>query len=190
MQGLLDLYEASFDAKYLQIAVELTTKMRELFEDTEAGAFFSTAIGDTSLVMRIKEDYDGAEPSGNSIATLNMLRLAHTMGDEQLRVSADKTFSAFASKMADGPTSMPQMLVAFLRLVSAPQQIVFAGDDVSPLLDALRTRFLPNHTLLKAGDVPASANMTPIEGKAAAYVCENFTCQLPVTDPGRILPQG
>jgi uncharacterized protein YyaL (SSP411 family) len=188
-QGLIDLYEASFEAKYLDAAVALTATMRELFEDTQAGAFYSTAQGDTSLVMRIKEDYDGAEPSGNSIATLNLLRLAHTTGDESLQASAEKALSAFASKMADSPTAMPQMLVALLRHLSPPQQIVFAGDDLSGLLDVLRTRFLPNHTFLKAGDVPASANMPPLEGKAAAYVCENFTCQLPVTDPAQLFPE-
>jgi uncharacterized protein YyaL (SSP411 family) len=187
-QGLLDLYEASFDTKYLDAAVELTAKMRELFEDTTAGAFYSTAEGDTSLVMRIKEDYDGAEPSGNSIATLNLIRLAHTTGDESLNTSAEKALAAFASKMASSPTAMPQMLVALLRHLSPPQQIVFAGDDITELLDVLRTRFLPNHTFLKAGDVPASANMPPLEGKAAAYVCENFTCQLPITDPAQLLP--
>ena len=81
-QGLLDLYEASFEVKYLDAANELTEKMRELFEDQQAGAFYSTAEGDSSLVMRIKEDYDGAEPSGNSIAILNLLRLSYTLGNE------------------------------------------------------------------------------------------------------------
>ena len=74
-QGLLDLYEASFDTKYLNAANDLTAKMRELFEDRQSGAFYSTAEGDSSLVMRIKEDYDGAEPSGNSVATLNLLQV-------------------------------------------------------------------------------------------------------------------
>ena len=187
-QGLIDLYEATFAVQYLDAAVELTSRMRELFEDTEAGAFYSTAEGDRSLVMRIKEDYDGAEPSGNSIATLNLIRLAHTTGDKSLHASAEKALAAFASKMASSPTAMPQMLVALLRHLSPPQQIVFAGEDLSELLNVLRTRFLPNHTFLKAGDVPASSNMPPLEGKAAAYVCENFTCQLPITDPAQLFP--
>jgi uncharacterized protein YyaL (SSP411 family) len=187
-QGLLDLYEASFEVKYLDAAVQLTGTMRELFEDTEAGAFYSTAQGDSSLVMRIKEDYDGAEPSGNSIACLNLLRLAHTTGDESLQQSAEKTLAAMASKMGSSPTAMPQMLAALIRHISPPQQIVFAGEDLTPLLDVLRTRFLPSYTFLKAGDVPASSNMPPVEGRAAAYFCENFACQMPIVDPNQLFP--
>ncbi len=182
-QGLLDLYEASFDVKYLNVANELTVKMRELFEDKQAGAFYSTAEGDTSLVMRIKEDYDGAEPSGNSIAILNLLRLSYSLGDEVFRKCAQNALSAFSSKLSDSPTAMPQMLIGLMRYEIPPQQIVFAGEDVSGLIDALRTKFLPFHTLLRSGDVPASQNMPPVNGSPAAYVCENFACQMPTTDP-------
>ena len=182
-QGLLDLYEASFEVKYLNAANELTEKMRELFEDQQAGAFYSTAEGDSSLVMRIKEDYDGAEPSGNSIAILNLLRLSYTLGNEGYREAAEKALSAFASKMSDGPTAMPQMLIAVMKHNTPPQQIVLAGEDISGMLDALRTKFLPFHTLLRADDVPASRNMLAVNGSPAAYVCENFACQMPVTNP-------
>jgi uncharacterized protein len=187
VQGLLDLYEASFDIKYLLAGDELTAKMRELFEDTQGGGFYSTAEGDNSLVMRIKEDYDGAEPSGNSIAASNLLRLAHITGKEEYRQSAEKTLRAFASKMGEQPTAMPQMLVALMRHISPPQQIVLAGDNIAPFVDVLRMRFLPHHTLLKAGDVPATRDMAPVDGRAAAYVCENFTCQMPVTEPDALL---
>ena len=186
-QGLLDLYEASFDVKYLNAANELTAKMRDLFEDNEAGAFYSTTEGDASLVMRIKEDYDGAEPSGNSIAVLNLLRLSHIFGDEAYRASAEKALSAFSSKMGSGPTSMPQMLTALMRYEIPPQQIVLAGSHIKDLVDVLRVRFLPYHTLLRAGDVPAADNMPPVDGKPAAYVCENFACQMPVTDPAGLV---
>jgi uncharacterized protein YyaL (SSP411 family) len=112
--------------------------------------------------MRIKEDYDGAEPSGNSIATDVLLRLAHMTGSEMYRTSAEKTLNAFASKMGAQPSAMPQMLVALIRHITPPQQIVLAGDEIVPFLDALRTRFLPHHTLLKSGDVPAAADMPPV----------------------------
>lgn len=184
-QGLLDLYEAGFDDRYLHAAIELTARMRQLFEDRNGG-FFSTAEGDDSLVMRIKEDYDGAEPSGNSIATLVLVRLAHITQDQALAESADRSLRAFASRMADQPTTMPQMLVAFLRQISPPQQIVLAGEEIGPLQEQIRRRFLPNHTLLRAGSVPATGGMVPVKGKAAAYVCENFTCKLPVTDPSAL----
>jgi uncharacterized protein YyaL (SSP411 family) len=183
VQGLLDLYEASFDSKYLKAADELTAKMCDLFEDKQSGAFYSTAEGDSSLVMRIKEDYDGAEPSGNSVATLNLLRLTYMAGNEQYRTSAEKTLHAFASKMGAQPTSMPQMLVALMRYVTPPKQIVLAGDDPGPFLNTLRDRFLPDYTLLRAGDVSAAVDMPAVDGRAAAYVCENFTCKLPTVDP-------
>jgi uncharacterized protein YyaL (SSP411 family) len=186
VQGLLDLYEASFETKYLNAANELTAKMRELFEDKDAGAFYSTTVGDASLVMRIKEDYDGAEPSGNSIAVLNLLRLSHIFGAEDYRASAEKALHAFSSKMGAGPTSMPQMLTALMRYETPPQQIVLAGENIKDLVDALRTKFLPHHTLLRAGDVAAADNMPPVDGKPAAYVCENFACQMPVTDPAAL----
>lgn len=186
-QGLLDLYEATFEKRYLEAAHELTTKMRDLFEDKEAGGFHSTAEGDPHIVMRIKEDYDGAEPSGNSMAVLNLLRLSHTFGEDSLHQSAEKTLNAFAAKMSAQPSAMPQMLVALMRSISPPQQIVLAGDDVTPFLEVLRRKFLPNHVLLKTGDVPATAAMTPVDGMSAAYVCENFTCQLPVTDASKLL---
>jgi uncharacterized protein YyaL (SSP411 family) len=136
--------------------------------------------------MRIKEDYDGAEPSGNSIATDVLLRLAHMTGSETYRTSAEKTLNAFASKMGAQPSAMPQMLVALIRHITPPQQIVLAGDEIVPFLDALRTRFLPHHTLLKSGDVPAAADMPPVDGRAVAYLCENFACRMPTTDPAQL----
>ena len=187
VQGLLDLYEASFDAKYLEAADKLTAKMRDLFEDAQDGAFYSTAEGDSSLVMRIKEDYDGAEPSGNSIAVSNLLRLAHITGNEQYGQSAERTLRAFASKMGAQPTAMPQMIAALMRHITPPQQIVLAGDNISAFVDVLRTRFQPHRALLRSGDVPATHAMTPVDGKAAAYICENFSCQMPVTDPEALL---
>ena len=90
-QGLLDLYEAQFDLRYLELAVRLTEKQMELFEDTEAGGFFSTAADDHRLVLRMKDDYDGAEPSGNSVAVLNLLRLAQMTDRDGFRESADRT---------------------------------------------------------------------------------------------------
>jgi uncharacterized protein YyaL (SSP411 family) len=182
-QGLLDLYEASFDSKYLHAANELTAKMCSLFEDKQAGAFYSTAEGDASLVMRIKEDYDGAEPSGNSIAVMNLLRLSYIFNDQAYFASAEKALREFASKMGANPTAMPQMLAALMRYEAPPRQIVFAGPDIKILVDVLRAKFLPYHTMLRAGDVPAAGNMPAVDGTHAAYVCENFTCQMPTTDP-------
>ena len=120
----IDLYEAGFDNSYLTSAIQLTERMRELFEDTANGGFFSATEADPSLVLRIKEDYDGAEPSGNSIAIANLLRLGHMTGRSDFTDSAEKALAAFSGKMTAGPTSLPQMLAAALLASTPPRQIV------------------------------------------------------------------
>lgn len=195
-QGLLDLYEAGFEIRYLELALELTERMRELFEDPQNGAFFSTAEGDSHLVLRIKDDYDGAEPSGNSIAALNLLRLAAITGREDLRESAERTLKAFSSRMRLAPAGVPQMLVALGWYLGRPKQIVIAGPAGDPrtrsLLDVLRKRFLPHKVVLLADESsrdrlaawqPAIASMQGLQGRPAAYVCENFVCREPVSEP-------
>src|SRR3984957_6366935 len=98
--ALLDLYEADFNSGHIEIAIQLTAKMRGLFEDTAEGAFFSTAAGDSSLVLRMKDDYDGAEPSGNAVALLDLLRLAHFTDCEDYREAAERTLGALGAKIA------------------------------------------------------------------------------------------
>lgn len=191
VQGLLDLYETSFEEDLLRSASQLTKVMQAAFEDQQDGGFFSTTEGDPHLVMRIKEDYDGAEPSGNSVAVTNLLRLAHMTGDDGFLASAERALGAFASKASSQPTGMPQMLAAALRWMEAPKQIVLAGesDELRPFLHVIRRRFLPNHAVLLAGtDIANTAvrSMKPVNGAAAAYVCENFTCKLPAIDPAQL----
>ena len=99
-QALVDIYESQFDLRHLRAAIRLAEKQMELFEDREHGAFFSTAAGDPSLVMRLKEDYDGAEPSGNSVAVRNLLRLAGITGRAEFREAAMKTLEAFHSRLS------------------------------------------------------------------------------------------
>ncbi|MCS6953274.1 MAG: thioredoxin domain-containing protein [Bryobacterales bacterium] len=198
-QALLDLYEACFDVRYLEQALELTERMRELFEDRRHGAFFSTAEGDSSLVLRMKDDYDGAEPSGNSIAALNLLRLAAITDRADLRQSAERTLEAFASRMRLAPSGVPQMLVALGWLLATPRQVVIAGprDDTrtQALLRVVEQRFLPYKVVLLAGEEsqprlaqwqPAIAAMRARQGKPTAYVCENFVCRAPVTEPDEL----
>jgi uncharacterized protein YyaL (SSP411 family) len=103
----------------LDLALRLTEKQRELFEDKVNGGFYSTA-GGPDLVMRIKDDYDGAEPSGNAIAMMNLLRLAQMTDRADLRESADKALRAFASRMTAVPVATPQMLVAYAYSLSKP----------------------------------------------------------------------
>ncbi len=184
VQGLIDLYEADFDPRDLRLAVQLTRRMIELFEDRDGGAFFSTAGGDPSLVMRVKDDYDGAEPSGNSLAVLNLFRLAAITGDTGLRETAERALASFARKMSEQPSGLPQMLVAYMWSIGKPVQVILAGErgtpDTQALAAAVHRRFLPNRVMAMAADVPEAQAMSPLEGRATAYLCENFACQLPV----------
>ena len=193
VQGLLDLYEAQFDLRHLQAAEALTAKQIELFEDGEAGGFYSTAAGDDTLVMRLKEDYDGAEPSGNSIAALNLLRLSGMTGRADFRTAGERTIAAFGPRLTTQPHGLPQMLAAYLYAMSGVRQIVIAGDrdaaDTRALRETVAARFVPFKIVLLAGAAPALpelAQMGPLQGRAAAYVCRNFTCELPVSEPARL----
>ncbi|MCU1238259.1 MAG: hypothetical protein JWP63_6226 [Candidatus Solibacter sp.] len=198
-QGLLDLYEAQFDLRHLQLAIRLTEKAMELFEDREAGAFFSTAEGDLELVLRVKEDYDGAEPSGNSVSVTNLVRLAQTTNRNDFRLSASRALSAFASRLSVAPMAVPQMMAACEFVAGQPREIILAGERDSTAMKAmlreLHRRFVPNRVVLlvdslearealKAG-IPSIEAMQAGEGGAAAYVCRDYTCQLPVFEPAK-----
>jgi len=195
IQALLDLYEVSFEWRDFELAVRLAEKQSELFEDSEYGAFFSTAAGDPSLVIRMKDDYDGAEPSGNSIAVLNLLRLAQMTDRADFRASAERALAAFASRMVAAPVGVPQMLVAYAFSLAKPKQIILVGErdapDTRAMLAAMHARFLPAGIALLvdaqsraplARYIPAVAAMSAQEGRATAYVCENYACQLPTTE--------
>jgi hypothetical protein len=112
VQGLLDLHETSRDTQYLDQALRLTERQLELFEDRAAGGLYTTPEGDTALVLRLKDDHDGAEPSANSVAALNLLRLAATTEHVELRSAAEQIFRAFSSQLGAAPSAMPMMLVA------------------------------------------------------------------------------
>jgi uncharacterized protein len=178
------------------LAIDLTLQLRERFEDVEHGGFFSSVVGDDSLVMRVKDDYDGAEPSGNSVALMNLLRLTQMTNRDEFRQSAARTLAAFERRLSLAPSALPQMLAAGEFLLSHPRQIVVAGErgaaDTQALLQTIHIRFIPNRVVLLidsqeirallARDVPETAVMQPLQGRAAAYVCRDFACQLPVSD--------
>jgi uncharacterized protein len=196
IQALLDLYEAQFDPRHLQFAIDLTLQMRERFEDPEHGGFFSSPAGDESLVMRVKDDYDGAEPSGNSVALMNLLRLTQMTNRDEFRQSAARALAAFEQRLSLAPSALPQMMAACEFLLSHPRQIVVAGERNAPdtvaLLQVIHTRFMPNRVVLLidsdetrsrlARDIPEVAAMQPLGERAAAYVCRDYACQLPVSD--------
>jgi len=194
--GLLDLYETDFDPQWLLKANELAGTMLDLFYDAKDGGFFQTDGRDSSVIVRAKEDYDGAEPSGNSMATLVSLRLAEFADNNRNRQAAEKTLGLFGEHMHKAPYAIPQMLCALDFALSQPKQIVIAGKpdaaDTRAMLFAVRERYLPNKILIFADDGAAPKALTkllpfletikPIDGKATAYVCVNYACQLPTTD--------
>jgi uncharacterized protein YyaL (SSP411 family) len=199
--GLLDLYETTFDGRDLAWAVELTERALALFHDTEHGGFYAHAVSTSShphdagkaeqppeLVLRLKDDYDGAEPSGNSMMALLLARLARMTGREDFRIAAESTLKAFASRIDEGAIGIPQMLVALQFMQSPPCEIVLAGpaagtgDDA--MLAAIHGHFLPQAVVMRADH--AGRELPAIDGKSTAYVCENFACKLPVTSAAEL----
>jgi uncharacterized protein YyaL (SSP411 family) len=219
VQGLLDLYEASFDPRWLQWAESLQEKMDELFFDRERGGYFNSRADDANLVLRLREDYDGAEPAPSSVAALNLLRLAAMLHREDFRERGVRTIEAFRAQWLGAPYALPQMLCALELALQPPPQVVLAGDPRAEAFRALAAvlheRPGPRRVLLgahstgsgRAGDggagqahstdstsspqagqawlaarVPELAAMRPADGRAMAYVCEDFTCRQPVHD--------
>jgi hypothetical protein len=199
-QALLDIYEAQFDRRHLELALKLTEKQRELFEDTARGAFFSSVEGDGELLLRVKEDYDGAEPSGNSVALSNLLRLAQIFNRQDLRASAERLLAAFAPRLTALPVALPEMLSACEFQLGQERQIILVGsrdaDDTKALLGALHARFVPHKIVLLvdseesraalSAGIPAIAAMEPLDGRASAYVCRDYACQMPVNTAERL----
>ena len=174
--ALVDLYETNFDPAHLTWAEQLAERAIALFADP-AGGFFSTPENQTDLVLRLKDDYDGAEPSGNSVLTYALLRLARLRARDDFREAAERTLASFQGKMKTGGPGLPQMLVAQMFAAGRPIEIVFAGEPAPEALRVLRTRFLPNAVVLRAEHSPQAAAYT----EPGIYVCQNFACQLPVT---------
>jgi uncharacterized protein YyaL (SSP411 family) len=200
IQGLIDLYEASFEVKWLRWAIALQKKQDELFWDKDGGGYFSTSCADDGLILRIKDDYDGAEPSGNSVAALNLLRLSQMTDNKELGRQAARIFSTFASRLQNTPGAMPQMLVAIGFGLDEPQQIIIAGKpnepDTQAMLRQVHSRFLPNKIILLADGGSGQKTLAEhmefinslrrVDGKATAYLCRNCVCRLPITEPAEL----
>jgi uncharacterized protein YyaL (SSP411 family) len=200
IQGLLDLYAADFDVHWLRWAVELQTTQDRLFWDAEAGGYFSSAADDAQALVRMKETHDGAEPAASSVAARNLQRLGDLTGNAQLREKAERTVRCFGQALKQSPGALPQMLCSLEALLSPAQQIVISGElssaDTQTLLRVVRERFLPHTAVLhafpkaeKAGlgeRFAGLAEMLPRQGKATAYVCENFVCEFPETSPEKL----
>ena len=200
IQGLLDLYEASFGLRWLQWAEALQTKMDELFWDGERGGYFNSAAGDASIVLRLKEDYDGAEPAPSSVAAMNLLRLGALVHDEARRERGVRCIAAFRATWSRTPHGLPQMLCALELALEVPRQVVLVGDpgadDFRALAAVLHERLGPGRGVVAVTDdverawwaarAPWLDGIRAVEGKATAYLCEAGACQAPVTDPAAL----
>ncbi len=196
VQGLLDLYESSLEERWLLLAMDLTETQNRLFWDADNGGFYATSGEDPSILVRMKNDYDGAEPSANSVAVFNLLRLSQMSGSQEWAGIAEGTLKAFQSRLMASPPSMPQMVVAVDFFLDKPKQILIAGDKDSPetqaILREVHKRFLPNKIVVLADGGPVQERLAPtlevletltrLDGKATAYICENYVCQLPTND--------
>jgi hypothetical protein len=182
-QALLDLYETDFSFARINQAVGLMDRALDLLEDKDGGGFFSSAEADALRLIPMKDDYDGAEPSGNSVSLMNLLRLFRITGNERYETAANKLIAAFSEKAQSGPYGLPQMLAAWEFSLAPNREVVIAGQVPTEMMRLLRTKFDPNRVLLAAGPElvqyhPASAEMRG----PAIYICENFACQAPVSN--------
>ena len=192
--GLLELYEASFEAGTLKTALELADNTIDHFLDEKDGGFFFTADDGEEILFRQKDSYDGAIPSGNSVIMLDLLRLSRITGRSDLEQKAIGVSRAFARNIGQIPSAYSQLMVA-LEFLAGPQfEIVVAGkpgaQDTQAMLDAVRRSFLPNRVLLLrpqgagsgaiAAIAPYTKDMKAEGGRATAYVCRNFACAKPV----------
>lgn len=194
--GLMELYEATFEIKYLQAAIELNRYTLEHFWDKANGGFYFTPDNGEKLLVRSKEIYDGAVPSGNSVAMLNLLRLGRITADSDLEARAAGLQKAFADRVRQFPSGYTQLLLALDYGIGPSYEVVIAGNsaaqDTKAMLQLLRKEFVPNKIVLlrpagqEAPEITRIAAFTKyqsgIQGKATAYVCLNYVCKAPTTD--------
>lgn len=204
IRGLLELYESGFQSRYLREARLLTDQAMARFGDSEGGGFYLTAEDGETLLFRDKPAYDGAIPSGNSIMAMNLIRLYRMLDAPEYLSAAEALFKALAGPVQRGPSAFCQMLQAVGEAASPPETIVIAGvpnrRDTREMIAAVRKGYHPNRVVLFRPDsedpgdslpeiselAPRTADQRMVGGKATAYVCRDFTCRPPVTDPSLI----
>jgi uncharacterized protein len=197
--GMFEIYQADFDTEYLKRAIELNENMLEIFWDQESGGLFFTAAGQTDLIHRNKEIYDGAIPSGNSVAAMNLIRLARLTSNPEFEEKADQIGNSFAGQINMAPQGYTQFLSALLFAYGPSYEVVISGDrqakDTQDMLDRLRQHYSPNKVLLFRPEeddwlfdlIPALKHQETLKGRATAYVCQDFQCSAPTTDPDEMI---
>ena len=199
--GLLELYETVFDVHYLQTALNLNSEMIRYFWDEQNGGFYFTADDAEELIVRQKDIYDSAIPSGNSVAVLNLFRLARITANSDLEDKANKIMLAFSKDVKSVPSGYTQMMVGLDFGIGPSYEIVIVGNpeakDTKEMLNSLRKHFVPNKVVLlrpsdqEEPDIIRLAKFTEyqssFDGKATAYVCLDYACKMPTTDTEEML---
>jgi len=187
LDGVIQLYEATLKPAHLDFAVELAEAMLAKFYDPANGGFWQSPAGTTDLILRVKDDYDGAEPSGNSVATLALLKLAAITGREDFRHPAEMTLRLFAHRLQSQPAGLAFMLHALDFWLDEPRRVVLVGntgsEEFQKLLRATHSVYQPNKIILGgAGAVESFAKTLTTKSEAVAFVCTGTACQPPTDD--------
>ena len=195
IHGLIDLYEATFNPDYLKEAKRLAEEMLRLFWDESEGGFFFTARDAEKLLIRQKEIYDGAIPSGNSIAALDLIRLSRLTMEKEFESKTESLFKSFSNEISQMPNAYPQMLIALDLALGPSKEIVISGEidseDTKKMIRSVFKRFIPNKVVAHRPPsgkeekivelIPFLKEQVSLEGKTTAYVCQNYVCRFPTT---------
>jgi len=191
LSGVIDLYEATLDLKHVEFALALAEAMLAKFYDAENGGFWQSAAGASDLILRVKEDYDGAEPSGNSVAILALLKLAAITDRKDFREAAEKSLRLFTSRLHQLPQAVPYLLSALDCGLEEPRRVVIVGDlqsdETRRLIHAVHSVYQPNKVVLgNTGPVEPFAKTLPTKEGPRVYLCAGTACQPPTRDPEKL----
>ena len=198
--GLLELFQASGEARWLEWALILQRRQDDFFWDPAEGGWFSTTGRDPSVLLRMKEEYDGAEPSASAVGAWNLLTLARLTGESRFGERAGEVFRAFGARLEAQGRGLPMLAAALSASLAAPEQTVVVGvvgeDATMALWRAANRPYRPFATVIPlapgaqqqavAVHLPWVAAMTLVNGSPAAYRCREFVCEAPTTDPNEV----
>lgn len=203
--ALLDLYEATHEPYWLEKAMELDATLSLFYEDRTNGGFFMTSSDHEALIAREKSGWEGALPSGNAVAALNLLRLGELTTDSEYDKRAEKLFASFSNLLSSSPSALSSMLLAADFHLDTPKEIVIVTPEkgsstANPFLDEFRKQFLPNSTLTVVNHdrktqknlediLPSVKDKSAVNGMTTAYLCEKGACGLPTTQPDEFARQ-
>jgi uncharacterized protein len=201
--GLLELFQADADPQWLRWALRLRERQDSLFWDEAAGGWFNTTGTDRSVLLRLKEDYDGAEPSAGSVSLLNLLVLAHLTGDPSMNERLERALRAVGGRLSQQPHAVPMGLAALSAYHAGLRQVVLVGDRNDPgygeMLESIASVYMPFGVVVRVEPgvqqselsrmLPFVGEMRRIDGQATAYVCRDFVCHEPTFDPTALVVQ-